>query len=188
MENTTVEARRPRKISKPRTEHPKRLAGFRQLPNQKMLPSRSKKTAKVITKSSEGSLIEIGVIKMSRGKVSTDWKLTIPRYYPDNCNSNNYNYFTKELLPKKFMGKKVVVPEPLPLPMEWRKLLPEKVTAEIFFFNYEDDWVHTHFWNLYEVGDKKKGSVLIEPSNDDKKVFFIGTGEYACHYFLELDK
>jgi hypothetical protein len=188
MKNTTEAARRPRKISKPTQEHEKRLVGFHQRPNQKMLPSRSGKTGKVITRSPEGGIIEIRVIKMFIGKVSTEWGLIIPRYYPDNYNSFGYTHNTKDLLPKKFMGKKVVIPEPLPLPTEWRKLLPEKVTAEIFFFDYENDWVHTHFCNLYEVDKyKKRGSVFIEPSEDGKKVFFIGTAEYACHYFLELD-
>lgn len=184
-------ARRPRKISKPTPEYEKRLVGFHQRPNQKMVPSRSKKTGKVITKSPEGGIIEIGMIKMSGGKVLYEWGLLIPRYHPENYNSYSFTHYTKDLLPKKFMGKKVVVPEPLPLPTLWRKLLPEKVTAEMFFFNYEDDWVHTHFCNLYEADDaekrRKKGSVFIEPSEDGKKVFFIGTAEYACHYFLELD-
>lgn len=191
MENTTEGARRPRKISKSTFDYEKRLVGFHQRPNQKMLPSRSKKTGKVITKSPEGEIVEISVIEMVGGKVSTQWGLTIPRYYPQNHNSFAYAHYTKDLLPKKFMGKKVVVPEPLPLPTEWRKLLPEKVTAEIFFFNYEDDWVHAHFCNLYEADEAgeriKRGSVFIEPSEDGKKVFFIGTAEYACHYFLELD-
>lgn len=165
------------------TNYKKTFHGYMKAKNEQFIASRSLKTAKYIRKSPEGAIIEFGLLKTILGqRISKMWRF-LPRYFAENYNSENFG----GELPKKFLGKRVKVPSPLPLPQEWRNLLPERVTLENFSFDFENEWVHTHFVELYELG-KKYGSVYIEPSKDFKKVFFLGTGDYACHYFLELDK
>lgn len=186
MENTQV-LTRPRKGNGRLKKSSKSFSGYIQTSNEEFYPSRSHKTAKVTRKSPEGKIIEINVISKNyicRMELFPYGYLLLPRFWEENYNS----YLYKEVkVPNKFLGRRLVIPEPLPLPDEWRKLLPKVVKIENFFFDFDDEWVHTHFRELYE-SQQREGRVYIEPSNDRSKVFFIGTDDYACHYFLELNK
>lgn len=135
------------------------------------------------------------------------------RYDSDNYNNNSLHYnkdsnITEEEikkewdelkngLEKEYSGLKLELPKALPLPADLRKLLPENIDASYFNFNYDDEWVHTHFNELYKeiergqfplLGGDEGGAIYIEPSLNGDKVYFCGRGDMACYYYLDLNK
>lgn len=134
--------------------------------------------------SPENQIIEIETLY--HGSVSGSESLL--GYDNQNYNHSEYMFLNEENIFKKFGITEI--PKPLPLPEELKILLNRKTKAE--FFDYESsEWVHTHFYEYYEervrlFGGDENGAIYIEPSTKGKRILFIGRGDMACYYYLDL--
>lgn len=140
--------------------------------------------------SPEGQTITIQTGDPHCGVCSEDY---IWRYDPDNYNFNGF-----QISKSKFAEFGInEVPKPLPLPEELKSILKRKTEDEFFSDeDYDNEWVHTHFSELYEAksrgslhlfGGDEDGAIYIEPSNRKGIILFCGRGDMACYYELDLN-
>ena len=141
--------------------------------------------------SPEGDVITIQTGSQKCGVLSEDyiWVFDPDNYNYGGCFNINQSRFSEYGITE--------IPKPLPLPDNLRALL--KRTKESEFFHAEswnDDWVHTHFRELYKsnnighfplFGGDEDGAIYIEPSNRPGVILFCGRGSLACYYELDLN-
>jgi hypothetical protein len=140
--------------------------------------------------SPEGEIITIQTGNPNSGVCSEDY---LWRFDPDNYNFNGIKI--DESLFAEFGINEI--PKPLPLPKELKSLLKRKTENEFFCDeDFENEWVHTHFSELYEakkrgyfplLGGDENGAIYIEPSKRKGVILFCGRGDMACYYELDLN-